>query len=496
MLSLIVFLPLAVAVVVAAVPSLGAAAARWVWVAVSALEVVLVGVLWAGYEDPGPNGLAFEEKVPWIPGVGSSYHVGVDGLSLPLVAMTAVIFLACAVYALRDGERPRAQTALFLFLQGVSLGVFVAADLIVFFVFFDLSIVGMYFVIAGWGHGNAARSALKFFLYTFLGSLALLLGFIGLYVASDPHTFDIPELVAATPLEDSPLAGGLVLAAILVGLAVKTPTVPFHTWLPPAHTDAPATGSAVLAGVLLKMGTYGFVRIAMPILPEAWRAWAWVIVVVGIVSVLYGAFVALAQTNLKRMIAYTSVNHMGYIVLALGAVGLIAGDTAQARSVAVTGAVVQMVSHGLIAAALFLLAGVMRTRAGTYDMGAYGGLATPAPRFAALFAIAAFASLGLPGLSGFIAEFQIFAGSIAVAPVTAIALPGILVTAALFLLALQRVFTGPTQGQSPGFADLHGRELWSIGPLLALSLLIGVLPQLLLGVIEPASAALVDLVGR
>ena len=200
MLSLIVFLPLAVAVVVAAVPSLGAAAARWVWVAVSAVEVVLVGVLWAGYEDPGPNGLAFEEQVPWIPGVGSSYHVGVDGLSLPLVAMTAVIFLACAVYALRDGERPRAQTALFLFLQGVSLGVFVAADLIVFFVFFDLSIVGMYFVIAGWGHGNAARSALKFFLYTFLGSLALLLGFIGLYVASDPHTFDIPELVAATPL--------------------------------------------------------------------------------------------------------------------------------------------------------------------------------------------------------------------------------------------------------------------------------------------------------
>ena len=284
--------------------------------------------------------------------------------------------------------------------------------------------------------------------------------------------------------------------AIGVGLAVKTPLVPFHTWLPPAHGDAPAAGSAVLAAVLLKMGTYGFVRIAMPILPEAWRAWAWAIVVIGIVSVLYGAFVALAQTNLKRMIAYTSVNHMGYIVLALGAVGLVVDNSAQARSVAVTGAVVQMVSHGLITAALFLLAGVMHTRAGTYDLGSYGGLAKPAPRYATLFAVAAFASLGLPGLSGFIAEFQIFAGSIAVAPVTAIALSGILVTAALFLLALQRVFTGPTQGQSPGFADLHGQELWSIGPLLALSLLIGVLPQVLLGVIEPASAALVDLVGR
>ncbi|THE19547.1 NADH-quinone oxidoreductase subunit M [Kocuria rosea] len=496
MLSLIVFLPLLAAAVLAAVPSIGPAAARWTWVVVSVVELLLVGVLWAGYEDPGPNGLAFEEQVPWIPGVSSSYHVGVDGLSLPLLAMTAVVFLACAVHALRDADRPRVQAALFLFLQGVSLGVFVAADLILFFVFFDLSIVGMYFVIAGWGHGGAARSALKFFLYTFLGSLALLPGFIGLYVAAAPHTFDIPELVAAAPLAGDPLTGGLVLAAILVGLAVKTPTVPFHTWLPPAHTDAPAIGSAVLAGVLLKMGTYGFVRIAMPILPEAWRAWAWVIVAVGVVSVLYGAFVALAQTDLKRMIAYTSVNHMGYIVLALGAAGLLAEDAAQARSVAVTGAVVQMVSHGLITAALFLLAGVMQDRAGSYDMGSYGGLAAPAPRYAALFAVGAFASLGLPGFSGFIAEFQIFAGSVAVAPVTAVALVGILVTAALFLRALQRVFTGPTAGHTPGFADLQGRELWSAGPLLVLSLLIGVLPRVLLEVIEPASAALVSLVGR
>lgn len=496
MLSLIVFLPLAAAAVLAAVPAIGPAAARWAWIAVSVLEVLLVAVVWAGYKDPGPNGLAFEEQVPWIPGVGSSYHVGIDGLSLPLVAMTVVVFLACAVYCLRGSDRPRVQAALFLFLQSMSLGVFVSADLILFFVFFDLSIVGMYFIIAGWGHGNAARSALKFFLYTFLGSLALLLGFIGLYVFSAPHTFDIPELVAAPPLAGEPLAGGLVLAAILVGLAVKTPTVPFHTWLPPAHTDAPAAGSAVLAGVLLKMGAYGFVRIAMPMLPEVWRAWAWVIVAVGIVSVLYGALVALAQTDLKRMIAYTSVNHMGYIVLALGAAGLLVEGAEQARSVAVTGAMVQMVSHGLITAALFLLAGVMQSRAGTYDLGSYGGLAGPAPRYTALFAIGAFASLGLPGFSGFIAEFQIFAGSVAVAPVTAVALVGIVITAALFLRALQRVFTGPAAGRSPGFADLRAHELWSAGPLLALSVLIGVLPLVLLGVIEPSSATLVELVGR
>lgn len=234
----------------------------------------------------------------------------------------------------------------------------------------------------------------------------------------------------------------------------------------------------------------------MPMLPEAWRAWAWVLVVVGLVSVVHGALVALAQTDVKRMIAYTSVNHMGYVVLAVGAAGLVAGDTAQARSVAVTGAVTQMVSHGLITGALFLLVGVLQDRAGTYDMGAYGGLAGPAPRLAALFAVGAFASLGLPGLSGFIAEFQIFTGSIAATPVAAVALVGILVTAALFLRALQRIFTGETRGRSVGLADLRPTETWSVAPLLLLSLLIGVLPRPLLDVIEPAARVVVELVGR
>jgi len=495
-LSLIVFLPLAAALVLGFVPRIGDTVARWAWVAVAFVDLLLVIGVWARYDAPATGALSFEERLPWIPGVGSSYHVGVDGLSLPLLVMSAALFLACAVYSLGQTDRPRLNGALFLFLQSVSLGLFVSADLILFFVFFDLSIVGMYFVIAGWGHENAARSALKFFLYTFLGSLALLVGFIGLYVAAAPHTFDMVELTRTNPLAGHPLTGGLVLAAILVGLAVKTPTVPFHTWLPPAHTDAPATGSAILAGVLLKMGTYGFVRIAMPMLPEAWRSWAWVVVVVGVVSVLYGALVALAQTNLKRMVAYTSVNHMGYVVLAVGAAGVITQDSAQARGVAVTGAVTQMVSHGLVTGALFLLAGVLHDRARTYDMDSFGGLAGSAPRLAALFAVGSFASLGLPGLSGFIAEFQIFTGSVAVAPVTAVALLGILVTAALFLRALQRIFTGETRGVSMGFTDLRPAELWSVGALLVLSVGIGVLPRLLLDLIEPAANAVSTLVGR
>jgi NADH-quinone oxidoreductase subunit M len=356
----------------------------------------------------------------------------------------------------------------------------------------------MYFIIAGWGHGNARRSALMFFLYTFLGSLVLLLGFIGLYLSAEPKTFDMVQLAAQAPLVGQGVVGGLVLLALVVGLAIKTPTVPFHTWLPPAHSDAPAAGSAILAGVLLKMGTYGFVRIVMPIMPDTWRRYALVIVIVGVVSVIYGALVALAQTDLKRMIAYTSVNHMGYVVLGVGAAGLVAGSEEQARTLAVTGAVTQMVSHGLITGALFLLTGVLYARGGTYDMAAYGGLAGPAPRFGLLFAAAAFASLGLPGFSGFIAEFQIFTGSLDPAPVpTVIAVLGILITAALFLLALQRVFLGGTKapdGRAVG--DVTAVEVSAIAPLVLLALVIGVFPRFLLDVIEPAARAVVELVAR
>ncbi|CAN5120688.1 NuoM family protein [soil metagenome] len=498
MLSLLVFLP-ALAAVVLLVPAISDRWARWAFVAVTTLELALVVVVWVGYESPGVGELAYEQQRPWIPGIGASYHVGLDGLSLPLVAMTCVIFAACAVCALAEQRRPRLQAVLFLALQTTCLGLFASADLVLFFVFFDLSIVGMYLSINGWGHGERRRSALMFFLYTFLGSLALLLGFVGLYVASDPHTFDMVALAAAPPLQGSGATGVLVLGAVLLGLAIKTPTVPFHTWLPPAHTDAPAIGSAVLAGVMLKLGTYGFVRIAMPMFPDTWRAWAPVLIVVGVVSVLWGALVALAQTDLKRMIAYTSVNHMGYVLIALGAAGLL-GDgsvgTAEARRTAISGAVTQMVSHGLLTGALFLLAGVVWARREDYGLDRYGGLASPAPRFAALFVLAALGSLGLPGLSGFVAELQIFAGSIATAPVVAVALVGILLMTAVMLRAVQGLFTGPVQGLSADFADVRVREWVPVAGLLALSVLIGLAPRFLLDVIEPASDVVASLVSR
>ncbi|RKS75070.1 NADH dehydrogenase subunit M [Actinomadura pelletieri DSM 43383] len=495
MLTLVIFLPLAVAL---ALPGVPRRAVPWTWTGVTVVELALVTAMWAAHGTGG--GTSFETDVRWIPSVRAGYHVGVDGLSLPLLALTAVLFAACAVYSLRNPHRVRAFAMLFLFLETVCLGLFAALDLLLFFVFFDLSIVGMYFVILLWGHDDRARSALKFFLYTFLGSLVLLLGFIGLYLGADPHTFDMVDLTRTPPFAGSSGLAGLTLLAVGLGLAIKTPVVPFHTWLPPAHTDAPAAGSAILAGVMLKMGTYGLVRIAMPMLPDAWRRYALVMLVVGLVSVLYGAFVALAQDNVKRLVAYTSVNHMGYIVLALGAAGYAGGDT-DARRLAVTGAVTQMVSHGLVTGALFLMCGVLYDRAGSYDIGRFGGVARRAPVFATLVAVAAFASLGLPGLSGFIAEFQIFAGTIgtgtaATAVTGALAVAGILVTAALFLRVLHRVVLGPSGELTPRVTDVRRPELAALVPLLALSLLIGVAPRVLLDTIEPLSAAVVVLVGR
>lgn len=501
MLTALVFLPAAAAAVLLCLPR---ATDRRVflltWAAVSAAVLALTVAVWAGYDHGG--GIQYETNARWIPSAGIGYHVGVDGLSLPLLALTGVLFLACALYALRETRRVREFAALFLFLETTCLGLFAALDLILFFVFFDLSIVAMYFVIAGWGHAGASRAALKFFLYTFLGSLALLLGFIGLYLAADPHTFDIVALAEQNPLAGRSAYGALVLLAVGVGLAVKTPTVPFHTWLPPAHTEAPAVGSAILAGVLLKMGTYGFLRIAMPLLPASWRSYALVFVVVGVVSVLYGALVALAQTDFKRMVAYTSVNHMGYIILAVGAAAAAGADTADARRLAVTGATYQMVSHGLLTAALFLLAGVLYERGRTYDMGAYSGVAARTPVFAALTGVAVFASLGLPGFSGFIAEFQILAGSLGPRPVaTGLAVLGILLTAALLLRALQRIFLGPLRlPDSPGtprpFPDIRAHEAASIVPLLALAVILGVFPRFVLDVIEPFSRRVLELVAR
>jgi NADH-quinone oxidoreductase subunit M len=481
--SITLFLPLVGAAVLLMLRRPSAGTVHSVGIVASSLT--LVGALGIALKGVAP-GFAQVEEVAWIPSIGSAYRVGLDGISLPLVLLTATLFLVSLVFSVRLQERARAYVALFLLLETSCLGAFVSLDLVLFYVFFEVTLVSMYFIIAGWGHEGRQRAALMFFLYTLLGSLPLLLAIIALYLGSSPRTFDMRSVIGNPPLAG--VAGVLTFVAFLIAFGIKTPLFPVHTWLPAAHVEAPTAGSVVLAGVLLKLGTYGFVRFALQMTPDAFRAAAPWVAGLAIVSALYGAFVALAQTDLKRMVAYTSVNHMGYVVL-----GTAAAATAvdvSTRQLAVDGAVLQMVSHGVVTGALFLLVGALQDRTGTREMAAFGGLLRVVPGLGWAFILAAFASLGLPGLAHFPAEFQIFLGTFGVWPwATAITLLGILVTAGLYLRAIQSTFLGAPSERWQAISDLQRADVWAIVPLLALIILIGIVPGPLLDVIHATVSA-------
>lgn len=457
----------------------------------AAVPLLLLLGAWFRFDPSGPL-FQLVEEAPWIPSLGVGFRLGVDGIALAVATMSALIFTAAAAYPADTQGRYRSYYAWLLFLESVSLGVFLSLDLLLFYVFFDLGLVGMYFLIGRWGHGDARRSALKFFLYTLAGSLVMLLGILALYLASDPRTFDMRQLIAQQPLAGAGTLAALALLAIGIGLGIKTPVVPVHTWLPPAHVDAPGPVSAILAGVLLKMGTYGLIRIPYSMMRETFERYALVVAVVGVVSIVYGALVALGQGNLKRRIAYTSINHMGYSVLGIAVAGALVEGSEAARRLALTGATVEMIAHGLITGSLFLIAGSFWQRGEEYDLDAYGGLAAKTPWLAGTATLAAFASLGLPGLAGFVAEFQVFAGTFGVYPwLAATALLGVLITAALFLLMLQKLFFGELPDRWSRFPDLVASERWVLAVLLALVVLIGVYPRFLLTVIEGSAGLLV-----
>jgi NADH-quinone oxidoreductase subunit M len=464
---------------------------RLVATAVSAVPLALLVVAWFRFDLGSHQLFQLGERAEWIPTLGVAWSVGVDGISLAIVTMAAVVFTAAIAYPVDTRDRANQYYAWLLFLEAVSVGLFVTTDLLVFYIFFDLSLVGMYFLIARWGHGQSRFAALKFFLYTLAGSLVMLLGILGLYLNTEPRTFDMATIIRTQPLAGVGTEAGLVLLALLVGLAVKTPLVPVHTWLPPAHVDAPGPASAILAGVLLKMGTYGMVRIPLQMMRDEFADWAIVLVVVATVSVVYGAFTALGQRNLKARVAYTSINHMGYAVLGIAVAGALTHGQSDARNLALTGATVEMVAHGLITGTLFLIAGSFWRRTEEYDLDHYGGLAAPARKLAFTTTLAAFASLGLPGLAGFVAEIQIFIGTFAIYPVAgAVALIGLLVTAALFLQMLQKLFFGELPAEHRTFADLGAREMSVVGALLALVVVIGVYPRFLLDLIDTTTRML------
>ena len=483
--SATLFVPLVGAVLLVAARGLSVRGAHAVGIAVSGLALAGSLAMWVRGVGGG-SGFSQVEKVEWIPSLGAAYRVGVDGISLPLVLLTTLLFFVSFVFSSRITERPRAFVALMLLMETACLGVFVALDAVLFYVFFEVSLVGMYFIISGWGYAERGRAALTFFLYTLLGSLPLLLAILALYLASEPRTFDMRAYIDSPPLAGA--AAMLAFVAMLVTFAVKTPIFPVHTWLPLAHTEAPTAGSVILAGVMLKLGAYGLVRFALQMTPDAFRAAAPYVVALGVLSALYGAFVALAQSDLKRLVAYTSVNHMGYVVVAVAVAAAATG--AETRALALDGAVLQMVSHGLVTGALFLIVGMIQERVHTREMGELGGLLGAAPTLGWTFVLAAFASLGLPGLAHFPAEFQIFLSTLEVYPVAVVVVLGIAITAGLYLRALWIAFLGETPKGGYGFADLGARELLSLGPLLALVILVGVVPSLVLGVVHATTASL------
>lgn len=480
--TITVFAPLVGALILLGIRGSSPRIAHTVGLVVSGIALLGALAIWLrGVDD---SGFSQVEEVAWIPSLEVAYRVGVDGVSVPLVLLTAVLFFVSLIFSVTITDRATSYVALFLLLETACLGVFVSLDLILFYVFWEVTLVGMYFIIAGWGYEDRQRAALIFFIYTLLGSLPLLLAILALYLGSDPRTFDMREIIAAPPLTG--VAAGLTLLALLIAFAIKTPVFPVHTWLPAAHVEAPTAGSVVLAGVLLKLGTYGLVRFALQMTPDAFRSVALWVAIVGVFSALYGAFVALAQRDLKRLVAYTSVNHMGYIVVAVAAAA--ATTDVGTRAVAVDGAVLQMVSHGIVTGALFLLVGVLQNRAHTRDMDAFGGLLRTTPVMGWLFIVAAFASLGLPGLAHFPAEFQIFLGTLDVWPVLAsIVIVGIVITAGLYLRAIQAVFLGDVSDRWSRMRDMSRSDLWAVVPLIVLTVLIGVAPRLVLDVVRTAS---------
>lgn len=482
LLTIATFLPITGGLVLMALPDRSTRRAHSLSIGVTGLTFLITLIIWSRGILPGE--FAQVEELPWIPAIGAAFRLGLDGLSLPLVLLTSLLFFLSAIYSARIKDRAATYVVLMLMLETASLGTFMALDGLLFYVFFEVSLVGMYFMISGWGYEDRQRAALMFFLYTLLGSLPLLLAIIGLYLSSG--TFDMRVWIDMPPLTG--LAAMLALIAMLFSFAVKIPAFPVHTWLPAAHVQAPTAGSVILAGVMLKFGTYGLVRFALQMTPEAFAKAAVVILALGVISALYGAFAALAQSDLKKMIAYTSVNHMGYVVMGVAVAALTLDP--RIRTVALDGATLQMISHGLVTAALFFLVGMLQDRAHSRDMADFGGLLGRVPWLGWAFILSAFASLGLPGLAHFPAEFQIFLATLNTQPWAIVAILAIVVTAGLYLRSIAKVFLGEPNDKWADMPDLSRREKLAVLPLLGLTILIGVAPAWLIDMIHTTMASL------
>lgn len=512
-LSWMVFLPVLGMIIVLAMPKSQTKAIKYIATGFMVLLMFISVYMLANYDSSksGVNsleGLQFVEKVTWIDvefpaamigKIHIEYFLGADGLSFPMVLLTALIGFVGAVASFSIKKNEKGYYAMYLFLITGMMGTFVALDFFLFFVFWEIMLFPMYFLIGIWGGERRLYAAIKFFLYTLFGSVFMLIVMIALFFSSkDPqtglHTFNLITLMNPQTFPPDSFFGVLgstwrllAFAGLFIGFAIKVPVFPFHTWLPDAHVEAPTAISVILAGVLLKLGTYGLIRISFPIFPDAARYFMYPMAILAAINIIYGALCAMAQKDFKKLIAYSSISHMGYVLLGM----------ASMTTIGMNGAIFQMFNHGTITAVMFLMVGVIYDRAHTRGLYDFGGLANKMPKYFAVTMIAFFASIGLPGLSAFISESFIFLGGFnneIIRIVTIVSATGIILNAAYILWTIQRVFLGELPSKWDGLNDISGRELISSVPLLIIIIVLGIYPSLFINLMSNSVTQLISFI--
>ena len=489
-LSLAIFLPLAGAAVMLLIPRAQEETHKWVAL-VTTLATAAVGVLLlANFDYDNTGVLQFQVDESWIPLIDSRYHVAIDGMSLPLIALTLLVVPLCIIYSWKhfpEPHNPKAFLILILILETGMVGTFCAQDLILFFVFFEVVLLPMYFMIGVWGGPNRQYASIKFFLFTLFGSALMLVSFLALYFLEG--SFQIPVLAEMAGADLARTTGLLIFGGMFLGFGIKVPMFPFHTWLPDAHTEAPTVGSVILAAVLLKLGTYGFIRIAIPVLPDAASEWAPWIGLLAVIGIIYGALCCLAQTDMKRLIAFSSVAHMGFVMLGI----------ATLTEFGINAAVFGMVAHGLITGMLFFIAGSVKDRYHTLEIKRLGGLLISAPRLGWILGLCTMASLGLPGLAGFWGEFPAILAAYEPAPMLnqtlfrvlmVVAALGTVLAAGYLLWLFQRTAFGTPSEEfvdDPEIVDVKMSEWIAWTPMIVLIVVLGFLPSIIFDVTNPAA---------